>query len=193
MAVVLPFHPQGDPIANRGIGICSSAAGSLPNALWSLFRLAIGIAETQTDHDGTYDLAFAHASAVRVAAMSAREVMPPLGFALAVPVASPQELADVLRMDRFESHVRESLDRKRSWALLVAVDPTVRRTGIGRTLANAALNGIRGAQGERVYVAARARDSWIAHRLLGMRFSRDGVSSEVVPRVLFSSRSLSFD
>lgn len=185
-ADVLPFRRSGDPLASRGIALFSPGPGSRAASLRPLYRIGTGPTELAADPDRQLELVFDAPLAVRVVAMNVHVTQPPLGFALAVPVATPQELADALAVNRFDPHVRVTLERSRSWALLVAVHAPVCQVGIGRALANRALDGIRDAGGERVYVAARACDAWLSSRLLDLAFSRDGVTRETHPRTLFS-------
>lgn len=185
-ADVLHFPVRDDALARRGVALFSPADGSQPTHLSELYDLATGGTELETDPSQQLVLAFNHPRAVRVAAVNARMAQPPLGFALAVPVTTPQELANALLVNQCGPHVRDTLAHRCSWALLVATHGSVRQLGIGRALANRVLDGIRDAGAERVYLAARASDAWIGPRLHELAFSRDGVTRETHPRTLFS-------
>lgn len=185
-ARVLPFRPVDDRLSRRDIVVIEPGPGSRPVYLRSLHGAAIGNTELETDPYAQLGLAFDHAGAVRRAAINARVAQPILGFALAVPVGGRQTLADVILVNRFDPHVADTLFRKHCWGLLLAVAEPTRKIGIGRALANQALDGIRAAGGERVYVAVRALDQWLVTRFLDLGFNRDGTTVERHPRVLFS-------
>ncbi len=185
-ADVLPFRRPDDSLASRGIAIFSPGPGSRTTHLRELYRLATGETELETDLDRQLTFAFLGPFAARAVAMNARVAQPPLGLALAVPVATPQELADALLVNHFDAHVGVTLERSPSWALLVAVHAPVRQMGVGRALANRALDGIRENGGGRVYVAIRALDAPLLSRLCAIAFARDGVTREAHPRILLS-------
>lgn len=185
-ATVLQFPRKDEPLAKRGIVLLSPGPGSRSTYLRALYGIAIGETELAADPDGRLALTFETPRAERVVALNGRVAQPPLGFALAVPVATRQELANALVVNQVDGYVHETLNRKCGWALLVAVHAPVRRIGIGRALANRALAAIRDAGGERVYLAVRGSDAWTTPWLLGRAFSRDGVTRETHPRTLFS-------
>lgn len=185
-AEVLQFPRQDDTLARRGIVLLSPGPGSQSTSLRDLYRVATGETELVSDPDGQLALTFETPRAARMVALNGRVAQPPLGFALAVPVKTPQELADALAVNQMDAHVRDTLVQKNAWALLVAVHGPVQRLGIGRALGNRALDAIRDAGGERIYLAARARNSWITPWLLERAFSRDGITREIHPRTLFS-------
>lgn len=188
-AGILPFRHKVDPLARHGLVILSPTPGPHPDALRPLYRKAIGDTELETDPDGQLAKSFGRAEAVRYVAFGSGPSASIHGFALAVPVSGRQELADALAFNQFDPHVSNTLSRARCWALLVAVSTF--NVGIARALANQSLDAILDARGERVYVAARARDHRLVTKLLKLGFTRDGLSVEAVPRTLFS-RDVSF-
>lgn len=190
-ADVLPFRRPDDSITNRGIALFSLGPGSMTTYLHALYRVATGNTELEKDPARQLALAFDTPRAARVVALNARVTQQPFGLALAVPVTTQQELADALAVNQMDQHVRDTLAHKRSWALLVAVHAPIRQIGIGRALANRALDAIRDAGGERIYLASRCCDAWAAPWLLDHAFSRDGVTREIHPRAL-CSRDVNF-
>jgi len=118
-----------------------------------------------------------------------------LGFALAIPVRSLQDLTETFAANGFGRHVENTLHGQRGWALLLATDSGNFNRGVGRRLANLMLGEIRDAGGERVYVAVRQADRWLSDRLVNtLQFQRDGLTVEHHSRLILSHqlKTLSF-
>ncbi len=177
---------QGHALVQRGILVFPLAEGSKTDNLFPLYRVAMGNTELQPDPAGQLTQTFETAGAVRLAAVNARVSRPPIGFALAVPVKTRQELADTLAVNVMQPFMETELEGRQSWALLVTVDISVRRMGIGRTIANRALDEIVAAGGERVFLAASSRDLQVGSFLARCGFTRCGLSRERSPRALYS-------
>lgn len=190
-SAVIPFPRPGADLP-EAVTFTRLAGESRTTALRGLYEAAIGGSALALDPDLALKRTFDQDGAIRLAAVHSApgrdDPSVPVAFALAVPVASLQELAEALCVNRMDAHVGVTLGRESCYALLLAVRHDWRRRGIGRAIANRALDDIRAVDGGRAYLAVRARDHWLNSQLLGLEFHRDGVTDEPVPRVLLSRR-----
>lgn len=175
--VLFPAVPaRPNPLASRGVGIMTPTASSDPDLLVPLYESATGAPVLFEEDRREFVAMFRGGRAVRRVAVNATSGVP-LGFALAVPVATIQDLANALRFNRFPAHVRETVVRGGTWALVVAVTPAVPLQGIGRALANQALAGIQEyADAKRLYVTIPSAEPRLCQRLADEGFSRDGTT-----------------
>lgn len=175
------------PAAARLYTVCSPTRLSVPDHLVPLYERAISSPVLVEDNRQEFAKLFRDGRTVRRAA-----VVPggnPIGFALAVPVATFVELGRALSIDRIDAHVPTTIARTKAWALVLAVDAFEVRKGIGRALANDALAAMRREECHRVYVAVRAgADHWLHVRLLADGFERDGTTKDG-KRVILSRKT----
>lgn len=185
---VLPFSRPGNPIERLGAVIARPSPNMSVDGLLALYGEAIGDSELPPDRRGQLEMLFSGPRTIRILVKKhgARRGTPPLALALASPVPAPQDLAESLVVNYMDHHAYVSVTNGRCWALLLAVDPGSRRQGLGRALANVALEDMLLVGCDRVFLTARARDAWMQAKLIGLGFGRGGLTIEEHPRVLYS-------
>ncbi len=164
------------PLASRGIEIVTPTAASDPDFLVPFYERATGSPVLFEEDRREFVTMFRGGRSVRRVAVNASGL--PLGFSLAVPVATAQDLANALRFNRIQPHVRETVSRGGTWALVVAVTRAVPRFGIGRDLVNSVLAGVARHEATRFYATLPSADTQLYRRLLDDGFSADGTTSD---------------
>ncbi|MEI6511362.1 MAG: GNAT family N-acetyltransferase [Candidatus Uhrbacteria bacterium] len=186
---VLSFPARHNPLQNRGVAIATLTPESDPSFLLPLYEAAVAPYVLPKQDRPEFVALFRGESSVRIVA-TRQSTGAPLGFALAAPVHSFQELANALRFDRYVPNAREMVDAGDTWALIVSVGPSAPLQGIGRALANQALVAMVGSGARYVFVAVRSSELALASRLYESGFSRDGTSND--DRRILLSRTAAF-
>ena len=190
MPSVLVFPAAPNPLDRHGIIVVSPTRESKAVSLTGLYERASEPSPIGDDDRAEFARLFRADRTVRRVAMNARTPAPPLGFAMAAPATSAQELANALRIDQIPKHVRGSIEDGAPWFLIVSVSATNPGFGIGRALANQALSAMRSGGARHVFVAAGASETSLIARLRDAGFSVDAASSD--RRRVLLSRNVDF-
>lgn len=182
--IVLQFPPRPNHLQNRGVAIASLTPESDPSFLLPLYENAVAPYVLPKKDRPEFVALFRDEASIRFVA-TRQSTGSPLGFALAAPVRSFQELANALRFDRNLPNVRVTIDAGGAWVLIVSVDPSVPLQGIGKALANQALVAMVGSGARYVFVAVRSSELALQSRLFDKGFTRDGTTTDD-RRTLFS-------
>lgn len=190
-ANVLPFPIPPSKLAEREILISSPARESKPAVLLPLYQAAIAPCVLREDEHPEFAALFRGENTVRRVAMSQR-FLNLHGFALAAPVATGQEFANALRVNRVPPHAKAAIERGEAWILVVSVRPESDNKGIGRALANQAMVAMYGAGAKHVFVAARSAESRFLSFLTSKGFAIGGTTTDDTRTILSRTTSFTF-
>lgn len=181
---VLPFPALSGRASNPGFSAASSAGESDPSLLVPLYAQAVAPCRLDDSDRRKFADLFRGASTLHRVAF--RQMgSEAIGLALAAPVATIEDLAYGLYVDRIPVQTRKKIECGDAWMLATVVDRSVPRLGVGRELANWALARMRERGARHVFVAHRTADSSLCARLVDAGFSREAVTSDS-RRVLLS-------
>ena len=190
-ANVLPFPIPPCKLAEREILISSPARESNPSILLPLYAAAVAPCALREDEHPEFAALFRGERTVRRVAMAQR-FHNLHGFALAAPVATGQEFANALRVNRVPSHAKTAIERGEAWILVVSVDPKSEHKGVGRALANQAMVAMYVAGAKHVFVAVRSAESRFLVFLSQKGFVPGGTNTDDTRTILSRTTSFTF-